>query len=150
MGGLGPLPRYQAVKDPWWGYLRVTSRPAPWIQIGVSRAALVGGRFNGGTVAFDPKAYGPDQGSLSVGDLGGLLVGRSTQFDDQVAALDLRLSLARAGAPVLVYAELGWEDFNRSWGDPALLAGVLWAAAAPFPLTLRYEYVAFGPLCQRT
>ena len=59
-------------------------------------------------------------------------------------ALDVRFSLARAGIPVLAYAEVGWEDADRSWGDPALLAGLLWAAAAPLPLTLRYEYVAFG------
>ena len=144
VAGLGPLPRYQSVKDPWWGYVRVTSRPAPWIQVGASRAVLVGGRFEGGTVAFDPKVYGPDQGSLSVADVGGLLVGRSTQFDDQIVALDVRLSLARAGVPLLAYAEVGWEDTDRSWGDPALLAGLLWAAAAPLPISLRYEYVAFG------
>ena len=28
VGGVGPLPTYQSVEDPWWGYLRVTARPA--------------------------------------------------------------------------------------------------------------------------
>ena len=144
VGGVGPLSTYQSVEDPWWGYLRVTSRPAPWIQVGVSRAALVGGRFEGGSVAFDPKVYGPDQGSFSASDIGSLLVGRTTQFEDQVIALDVRVSLARAGVPVLAYAEAGWEDADRSWGDPALIAGLLWAVASPSPISLRYEYVAFG------
>ena len=54
------------------------------------------------------------------------------------------MSAAGIGAPLLAYAELGLEDADRSWGDPALLAGVLWAPPSPVPLALRYEYVAFG------
>ena len=144
VGGVGPLPTYQSVEDPWWGYLRVTARPASWIQLGASRAALVGGRFEGGTVAFDPKVYGPDQGAFSFSDIGSLLLGRTTQFEDQIVSLDVRLSLAGAGVPVLAYTEVGWEDTDRSWGDPALLAGLLWAAPSALPLAFRYEYVAFG------
>ena len=144
LGGFGSLPRYQAVHDPWWGQLRVTARPASWIQLGVSRAALVGGRFDGGVVAFDPKPYGPDEGSLSLADIPKVLVARTTQFDDQVAAVDVHVSLATVGAPVLAYAELGWEDADRSWGDPALVAGLLLALAAPLPAEIRYEYAAFG------
>ena len=144
LGGLGPLPRYEAVHGPWWGHLRVTARPSPWIQIGLSRAAMVGGRFDGGTVAFDPLPYGPDEGSFSLADIPGLLIGRSEQFDNQVAAVDVRISTASIGVPALAYGEMGWEDSDRSWGDPGLVAGILLALAAPIPAAVRYEYAAFG------
>src|SRR5690606_11343321 len=38
----------------------------------------------------------------------------------------------------------GLEDQQRSWGDPAVLAGVVAAWDPGFPLAARYEYVAFG------
>ena len=141
---MGPLGGYEAVEDPWWGFLRLTVRPAHWIQVGVSRAALAGGRFEGGSVAFDPVTYPPDEGSLSAADVLRILVAKPTDYDNQLAALDVRVSAAGIGAPLLAYAEFGVEDTDRSWGDPALLAGVLWAPAFPVPLALRYEYVAFG------
>ena len=142
--GVGPVSGYRAVDSPWLGFLRLTARPAPWIQVGVSRAALVGGHFGGGTVPYDAKVYGPDEGSVSAGDVLRILAGGGTDYDDQVAALDVRASFASLGLPALAYAEMGWEDWSRSWGDPALLAGLLVAPRAPFPLTLRYEYAAFG------
>ncbi len=144
VAGAGPLPRYDAVRDPWWGFLRATARPARWIQVGLSRGVLAGGHFPGGSVAFDAKPYGPDEGSLGAADVVRLALGQATDFDDQVAALDVRVSLASVGLPLLATAELGWEDRDRSWGDPGLIAGLLWAGRAPLPVTLRYEYVAFG------
>jgi hypothetical protein len=110
----------------------------------VSRGVLAGGRFPGGQVAFDAKRYGPDAGSLDAHDVLRLALGRATQFDDQIGALDARVSWARLGVPVLTYAELGWEDLQRSWGDPGLIAGALWAPSAALPFTVRYEYAAFG------
>ena len=141
---MGPLGGYEAVEDPWWGFLRLTVRPAHWIQVGVSRAALAGGRFEGGSVAFDPVTYPLDEGSLSAADVLRILVAKPTDYDNQLAALDVRVSAAGIVAPLLAYAEFGVEDTDRSWGDPALLAGVLWAPAFSVPLALRYEYVAFG------
>jgi hypothetical protein len=124
--------------------MRVTARPARWIQVGVSRAALFGGRFEGGSVPFDPQPYGPDRSSFSARDIPPLVVGKNTQFDDQIAALDVRISLAGLGTPAQAYAEVGVEEADRSWGDPALIAGIVLALSAPAPLALRYEYVAFG------
>ncbi|MHB1194131.1 MAG: capsule assembly Wzi family protein, partial [Longimicrobiales bacterium] len=142
--GVFPMGRYEAVDDPWFALLRVAVHPAPWIEVGVSRAALVGGHFPGGSVPWDPKSYGPDAGSMEPGDVVGILLGRVTGFDDQVNALDVRASLARAGLPALAYGEMALEDKDRSWGDGAVLAGVLVAPRARVPVSFRYEYAAFG------
>ena len=56
----------------------------------------------------------------------------------------MRAGWSGVGIPLLTYLELGWDDADRSWGDPGVLAGALWAPGAAFPLALRYEYVAFG------
>jgi peptidoglycan biosynthesis protein MviN/MurJ (putative lipid II flippase) len=144
IAGAGPLGRYEAVDDPWWGYVRATSRPTPWLQIGGTRGVLAGGHFGGGTVAFDAKPYGPDARSMSAGDVVRLIFGANTGFDDQVFAVDVRTAWSGLGAALVTYAELGWDDADRSWGDPGLIAGALWAPTAPWPITLRYEYVAFG------
>ena len=142
--GLGPVASYEAVDGPWLGVLRLTAAPAPWIQVGLSRGALVGGRFEGGTVPYDPVPIPADSGSLSAGDVLSLLAGRTTPYDDQVMAVDVRASLAPLGLPALAYGEVGWEDADRSWGDPGLVAGVLLAPRLDLPATLRYEYAAFG------
>ena len=144
VAGGGPLGRYEAVEDPWWGYLRATSRPKPWLQLGATRALLAGGHFGGGTVAFDAKPYGADAGSLGAGDVAKVLLGKNTRYDDKMAALDVRAAWSGLGLPLLTYVEVGWEDADRSWGDPGLIAGALWAGAGRVPLALRYEYVAFG------
>jgi hypothetical protein len=132
------------VEDPWFAVLRIAAHPAPWLQVGLSRAALVAGRFEGGSVPWDPKVYGPDTASMSPGDVVGILLGRVTGFDDQVNAVDVRASLAGAGFPVMAYGELALEDKDRSWGDGAVLVGVLAAPRARFPLAFRYEYAAIG------
>jgi len=142
--GVFPMGRYEAVEDPWFALLRVAVHPAPWIEVGVSRAALMGGHFPGGSVPWDPRSYGPDSGSMEPGDVLGILLGRVTGFDDQVNALDVRASLARAGLPVLAYGEVALEDKDRSWGDGAVLAGVLVAPRTRTPVSFRYEYAAFG------
>ena len=117
--------------------------PAPWLELGVSRGALVGGRFDGGSVPWDPKPYGPDQGSLSLKDILKVFLGQLTPFDDQITAFDVRGSLAGLGLPALAYGELGLEDKDRSWGDPAVMAGLL-VAPSSAPVGIRYEYAAFG------
>lgn len=142
--GVGPMGRYEAVDDPWFALLRVAAHPAPWLQLGMSRAALVGGSFPGGTVPWDPKVYGPDTASLSPGDLLGMLVGRVTGFDNQIGAFDARVSLAPLGLPALAWAEIGLEDKDRSWGDGALQAGLVAAPWGDLPVAFRYEYTAFG------
>jgi hypothetical protein len=119
-------------------------RPARWIQLGFTRALLAGGYFPGGRVAFDAKPYGPDTASMRGRDVLGVMVGRNTDYDNQVAAVDVRVSWAGAGLPVTTYAELGFDDAERSWGDPGLIVGALLAGAAPIPVALRYEYAAFG------
>ena len=94
-------------------------------------------------MAFDPKVYGPDQGAFSFSDIGSLLLGRTTQFEDQIVSLDVRLSLAGAGVPVLAYTEVGWGIPTVRGADPALRRITLGRSSA-LPLAFRYEYVAFG------
>jgi len=130
--------RYQGVENPWFGLMRLTLRPRRWLQVGLSRAALVGGRFGGGRPPFDPVTYGPDASSMSVGDVLGILLGKVTEFDDQVFSFDVRAGLSGVGIPALAYAEIGLEDKDRSWGDGAVLAGVLVSPAAALPLSVRY------------
>ena len=148
VGGLGPMRGYESVEDPWWAMMRVAANPVRWLQIGLSRAALVGGHFEGGAVAWDPKVYGPDEGSPSATDFLKMAASVTTQYDNQLAALDVRASAAPAGLPLLMYAELSWEDADCSWGDPELVAGVLTAPASPLPIALRYEYAAFGSVAR--
>ena len=71
------------------------------------------------------------------------LMGRLNNFDNQVAAVDVRWSLGQMGAPVTLRAELGFEDADRSWGDPAAQLGVD-VAIPDTGLLLRYAYTAFG------
>ena len=75
-----------------------------------------------------------------------MAAGVTMQYDNQLAALDVRASAAPAGLPLLMYAELGWEDADCSWGDPELVAGVLTAPASPLPiaLPLRVRGLRFG------
>lgn len=142
--GLFRLSRYQAVDDPWFTTLRFSVQPAPWLHLAVQRAALFGGRFGGGRVPYDPKLYEPDSTSMTLGDVLGVLVGRNTTRDDQKAELEARASLAALGLPAVVYGELAFEDPDRSFGDPAVLAGMLLLARGAPAIALRYEYAAFG------
>ncbi|MDP2957409.1 MAG: lipid II flippase MurJ [Longimicrobiales bacterium] len=142
--GVFPMGAYEAVEDPWFVLLRVAVHPAGWLEVGISRAALIGGHFPGGSVPWDPVTYPADASSLSAGDLLGMLAGRVTGFDDQVGSLDVRASLAPLGVPVMAYGEVGLEDKDRSWGDGAVLAGLMAAPRLRLPLSIRYEYAAFG------
>ena len=142
--GVFPMGAYEAVEDPWFALLRVAVHPAGWLEVGLSRAALIGGHFKGGSVPWDPVTYGADASSLSAGDLLGMLVGRVTGFDDQVGSADVRASLAPLGVPLMAYGEIGLEDKDRSWGDGAVLAGLVAAPRLRLPVSVRYEYAAFG------
>lgn len=142
--GVFPLRHYPSVRNPWLGLMRVAVQPEPWLAVGLSRGAMVGGHFAGGTVAFDPVPYPPDDGSMSMGDLLGVLVGRNTRYDNQVTAVDLRMSLSALGPPVLLYGEIGLDDLARSWGDGAVVAGLLFSPRTHVPLSLRYEYTGIG------
>ncbi|MBI4538686.1 MAG: hypothetical protein HY704_04145 [Gemmatimonadetes bacterium] len=142
--GLFRLFRYEAVDDPWFITFRITARPASWLQVAVNRAVLFGGRFKGGRVPYDPKIYGPDSTSLGAADILGVLLGRNTTRDDQKASIEARISLDALELPALVYGELAFEDPDRSFGDPAILAGLLAVIRDRPTLALRYEYAAIG------
>lgn len=142
--GLFRLYRYEAVDDPWFTTLRLAVQPAPWLHLAVQRAVLFGGHFGGGRVPYDPKLYAPDSTTMTLGDVLGVLVGRNTTRDDQKAGLEVRASLAGLGLPAVAYGELAFEDPDRSFGDPAALAGILVLARAAPTVAVRYEYAAFG------
>lgn len=140
--GLFRLSGYGAVDDPWFTTLRVTLQPASWLQLGTSRALLFGGHFKGGAAPYDPKVYPPDSTSLGFADVVRILLGRNSTRDDSKVSFEARASLAGAGVPALVYAEMAFEDPDRSFSDPAIVAGLL-ARLRP-EIAIRYEYAAFG------
>ena len=134
---------YDAVEDPWFVRARIEARPHPAVRIGLSRGVMFGGRFAGGSVPYDPVVYPADDRTAGFDDALRTLLGRINDFDDQVAAIDLRWALAPLGAPVTLTAEVGFEDTDRSWGDPGLQLGV--EALLPDDRTMvRYAYAAFG------
>ncbi len=142
--GVFELDRAPGVESPWFGLLRLAVAPAPWLAVGVSRAAQVGGRFEGGTPPFDPAYVEGDEESMDAGDVLGILAGRVTGYDNQLFSLDARVSLASAGLPLQLQAEVALEDNERSWGDGAVHLGALLAPRTRVPLALRYEYVGVG------
>jgi hypothetical protein len=58
--------------------------------------------------------------------------------------VDVKASLAPLGVSALAYGEIALEDADRSWGDGAVLLGVVAAPWSRAPASLRYEYAAFG------
>ncbi|MEQ8330594.1 MAG: lipid II flippase MurJ [Longimicrobiales bacterium] len=144
--GLFRAGRYDdVVEDPWFALLRVAVRPVPWLMAGVSRAALVGGDFQGGRPPFQTEVHPPDARPMGAGDVLDLLIGRVTEYDNQVWAFDVRGSLAGAGVPAVLYGEIALEDNERSFGDGAALAGVLVdAPAGRSMVSVRYEYAGIG------
>ncbi|MBI4521052.1 MAG: hypothetical protein HY701_09445 [Gemmatimonadetes bacterium] len=140
--GIFRLSGYRAVDDPWFATLRITLQPAGWLQLGTSRALLFGGYFKGGAAPYDPKVYPPDSTSLGFADVVRILLGRNSTRDDSKVSFEARATLAGVGVPALVYAEMAFEDLDRSFSDPAIVAGLL-ALIRP-EIAMRYEYAAFG------
>ncbi len=134
------------VSDPWFALARLTVAPTERVRFGASRAALVGGRFSGGTPPFQTIDHPPDTRDLGFGDVVDILVGRVTEFDNQVWAFDARGSLAGWGVPLVAYGEVALEDNERSFGDGAVQVGAILDVPVPAGLlAVRYEYTGIGP-----
>ncbi|MEN8373825.1 MAG: capsule assembly Wzi family protein [Gemmatimonadota bacterium] len=134
---LAPLERSRERVDPWlWGG-RLSLTPHPRLSIAASRAAMFGGRGNGG---FD------------LGDFARVLAGlRDTPppFENQLAAVDISFLPPLGRWPVAVYVEWGAEDSAGSWAQvPGLITGAR-VAGLPFlaALSVTVEHVYLAGSC---
>lgn len=126
----------RVVPNPYLGGLRVDFKPAPWLELGGSRAAVFGGDGRPG-LRFDDVLY-------IIG--GENVAGRDNDTSNQLAAIDGRLRLPFLYG-VEVYGEWGGEDQADLLGiipffsNMAYLVGLYVPRLDPqgfFDLTLEY------------
>lgn len=134
---LGTVDRSGDIDDPWlWG-LRLAAMPHPRVGFGVSRAAMFGGRGNGG---FD------------LGHLLEIVVLErqpGVPFENQVGAVDAWFRPPLGRMPVTIWAEWGSDDTAGAWFQvPALATGVEVATWPGLPaLGLAMEATWFFEAC---
>jgi hypothetical protein len=139
LGYLGPfrfdlfvseLEHDRVVPDPYFSGLRLNFRPAPWLEVGLSRTATFGGDGRP-DVDFDDF--------LTI--IGGENLGGDEDTSNQVASVDARLLLPFLWNAEL-YGELGGEDEAGGFiAKKAYLAGLYLPRLEPSGrLALRLEY----------
>lgn len=101
---LGQLQGHTEPRAPRFFGMRVETAPLPWLALGASRTIQWGGqgRSNSPSTLWD--AF---KGSDNVGAAG---VTGANEPGNQLAGFDLRVSLARLGAPLAVYTQWIGED----------------------------------------
>jgi hypothetical protein len=125
------MERSGAVRHPWFHAARVTIAPTPALAIGLNRAVLFGGD--------DRMAVTATRVLLMLIGLPDV-AGKDSDFENQVASIDVLLRTQVANLPVGLYAELGADDsgwaflrvpgvvlgfeLGRLPGLPAMSAGV--------------------------
>jgi hypothetical protein len=114
-GMVARLPRNGPVEHPWFLASRVTLSPHPDIAIGLNRAAIFGGE---------------DELSITPWRVLLMLLGRpdypgkDSDFENQVASVDVLWRLRVADLPLAVHGEWGTDDTGFSfWHVPGVRAG---------------------------
>lgn len=129
------LEEERAVPEPWFGGFRLNIKPLPWLELGASRTAMIGGEGRP-DVGFDDL--------LTI--IGGENLSGNDDTSNSVAALDARLRLPFLGGAEL-YGEMGGEDEADMLGFIPFFANKSWLAGIYLPvlepsrrLSLRFEY----------
>jgi hypothetical protein len=114
-GMVARLPRSGPVEHPWFLASRVTVAPHPDVAIGLNRAAIFGGE---------------DELSITPWRVFLMLIGRpdypgkDSDFENQVASIDVLWRARVADVPVVFHGEWGTDDTGFSfWHVPGVRAG---------------------------
>jgi hypothetical protein len=134
------MQRNGAVRHPWFQSTRITIAPHPDVAIGLNRAAIFGGE---GDNSITPARIAlmflgfPD------------VPGKDSDFENQVASIDL-LARGRIGAlPLVLHAEYGADDSGFAFLHvPAIIAGVEIASLPRFDrIGAGVEAIFFAESC---
>lgn len=135
------LEEERAVPEPWFGGFRLNFKPLPWLELGASRTAMIGGEGRP-DVDFDDI--------LTI--IGGENLSGNDDTSNSVAAIDARVRLPFLGGAEL-YAEMGGEDEADMLGFIPFFANKSWLAGIYLPtlepsrrLSLRLEYADLSHL----
>jgi hypothetical protein len=114
-GMVARLPRNGPIEHPWFIASRVTVAPHPGVAIGLNRAAIFGGN---------------DELSITPWRVFLMLIGRpdypgkDSDFENQVASVDVLWRARVADVPVVFHGEWGADDTGFSfWHVPGVRAG---------------------------
>jgi hypothetical protein len=127
---ISQLEEDRAVPEPYLAGLRLTSRIFPWLELGLSRTAMFGGRNR------------PVTGKT----IWDVITGRTeNDVDDpgnQLASLDARVILPFKFQPIELYGEYGGEDeAGGFFSETAYLGGFYLPRLGPWhQLELTFEY----------
>lgn len=121
----------RAVPEPYFGGFRLDLKPLPWLELGLSRTALVGG---------DGRSDPEWSDLLTL--IGGENLSSNDDSSNSLGSLDLRLRLPLLSGLEL-YGELGSEDDDGGFSSElGYLGGLYLPAIGPEGrYSLRYEYV---------
>lgn len=144
---LGPI-RFQSafsrirngdrIRDPWFWTGRLALEPHARLQIGITRAVMLGGEGNS---------------AWTIRNIAYVLVGKHAgemgEFDNQVVAIDVHFRPPTGAIPILLYLEWGMDDSAGALKDvPAIVAGVFLPSIPVLPdASFRLEHTTFAGAC---
>ncbi len=128
------LERHRAVSRPYFWGARLVTKPRPFLEIGLSRSALLGGAGRSSNLKTWLKSF------LGKGENVGR--GKPSEPGDQRFAVDLKLTAAPFGQPLQAYLEVGREHLvERILYEWAFILGLYLPSCGPWEnLSLRLEY----------
>lgn len=126
------------IRDPWFWVGRVAIEPDARLQLGLTRAVMLGGEGNS---AWTLRSVFYSLIGKHAGEMG--------EFDNQVLAFDVHYRPPVGVIPLLLYLEWGMDDSAGAFKDvPAIVAGVFVPSIPIFPAaSLRLEHTIFDEAC---
>lgn len=124
--------------DPWFWAARFALEPHARLQVGITRAVMMGGSGNSAWTLRN-IAY----------TLIGKHAGEMGEFDNQVVAFDLHYRPPLHALPIVLYLEWGLDDSAGAIKDvPAFVTGVYVPALPMLPTaSFRLEHTTFAGAC---
>lgn len=137
-GAVSRIRNGDRIRDPWFWAARVACEPHARLQVGLTRAVMMGGKGNSAWTLRNV-----------VYSLIGKHAGEVGEFDNQVVAVDLHLRPPLDALPLLLYLEWGLDDSAGAIMDvPAIVAGVFVPALPMLPAAaFRLEHTTFAGAC---
>jgi hypothetical protein len=137
---LARLPRSGDVRHPLFHSMRITLAPSPSLAIGLNRAVIFGGDENFGVTPIRVLFM-----LIGLSDV----AAKDSDFENQVASVDVLWRTRLGDWPLGLYAEIGAED--SGWGFayvPGIVAGAELAELPAWPeLALGVEVVHIDEHC---
>ena len=134
------LERSGTVDHPWFHAARITLAPVSTLAIGLNRAAIFGGE--------DQLGITPARVLLMLIGLPNV-AGKDSDFENQVASIDVLWTTRLGSAPLALYGELGADDSGFAFARvPGVIAGLEIAELPGRPeLALGAEVVYIAQRC---